>query len=163
MERTRLIDILKLVISIIACQFAGFIGSLFTRASIPTWYATLKKPVFTPPNWLFAPAWIILFILMGVSAFLVWHHGLNERRVRIALGVFIVQLVFNMLWSMAFFGLRSPLFGLIVIVVLWVAILLTILNFLKVSIVAGVLLIPYILWVTFAAVLNVSIFALNLA
>jgi benzodiazapine receptor len=162
MEKIRVIHILKLIVSIIVCQFAGLIGSIFTRASIPTWYATLKKPSFAPPNWLFAPVWTTLFVLMGVSAFLVWRNGLGDRRVRIALSTFAVQLVLNMLWSAAFFGLRSPLAGLIVIVILWAAILLTILNFLKVSVIAGMLLAPYILWVTFAAVLNTSIFILNL-
>ena len=163
MEKIRVINILKLVVSIIVCQFAGLIGSIFTRTSIPTWYATLKRPSFTPPNWLFAPVWTALFVLMGVSAFLVWRNGLSDRRVIIALSVFIVQLVFNMLWSAAFFGLRSPLAGLIVIVVLWVAILFTIMSFFRVSVIAGILLVPYILWVSFAAVLNTSIFVLNLA
>ena len=148
--------------SIVICQSAGLIGSIFTRASIPTWYATLRKPSFTPPNWLFAPAWTALFVLMGVSAFLVWRNGLGDRKIRIALSAFAVQLVLNMLWSVAFFGLKSPLAGLIVIAILWAAILLTILNFLKVSLVAAILLMPYILWVTFAAVLNTSIFILSL-
>ena len=162
MERHRTANILKLVASIVICQLAGFIGSIFTRPSIPTWYATLKKPPFTPPNWLFAPVWTALFVLMGVSAFLVWRDRSGGQRVRVALTIFAIQLVLNMLWSIAFFGFRSPLAGLIVILVLWIAILSTILNFLKVSEMAGILLFPYILWVTFAAVLNASIFAMNL-
>ena len=162
MERHRTTDILKLVASIIICQLAGFIGSIFTRPSIPTWYASLEKPSFTPPNWLFAPVWTALFLLMGVSVFLVWRDRSGSQRGRIALTIFAIQLVLNMVWSIAFFGFRSPLAGLIVILVLWVAILSTILNFLKVSEIAGILLFPYILWVTFAAVLNASIFAMNL-
>jgi tryptophan-rich sensory protein len=99
---------------------------------------------------------------MGVSMFLVWHGGLNDRKVKRGLGIFAAQLVLNMLWSAAFFGLESPLAGLIVIAVLWASILLTVLSFLKISTIAGILLIPYILWVTFATALNASIFVLNL-
>ena len=161
MEKSKAIEVIRLVVSIIICQFAGFIGSIFTRMSIPTWYATIEKPSFTPPNWLFAPVWTTLFVLMGISAFLVWRKGLGDKRAKIALSIFAAQLVFNIFWSVAFFGLRSPLAGLIVIIILLAAILLTIIEFVKVSVVAGILLIPYILWVSFAAVLNTSIFTLN--
>ena len=155
-------DVLTLVISILICQCAGFIGSLFTRPSIPTWYANLDKPPFTPPNWIFSPVWITLFLLMGISLFLIWRRGFAERKVRVALGIFGAQLIFNILWSVLFFGLRSPLAGLIVIAVLWAAIALTILYFLKLSKTASVLLLPYIVWVSFAAVLNFFIWWLNL-
>ena len=162
MKNIKLItDIVKLVISIIACQCAGLIGSLFTTPAIPTWYATLQKPPFTPPNWLFAPAWATLYLLMGIAAFIIWRRGLSNPQVKRALFLFVIQLVLNALWSVAFFGLESPLYGVIVIATLWVAILLTILKFFKVSSVAAVLLLPYILWVTFAAALNVSIWVLN--
>jgi tryptophan-rich sensory protein len=154
-------DILKLVVSIVACLAAGAIGSVFTRSAIPTWYATLEKPFFTPPNWLFAPAWTLLYILMGVAAFLVWRKGLKNRGVRIALIVFLIQLVLNALWSVVFFGLESPLYGLIVISILWIAILVTIIKFFRISRVASVLMWPYLLWVTFAAGLNASIWLLN--
>jgi len=154
-------DIWKLVVSIIACLAAGIIGSIFTRSAIPTWYATLEKPAFNPPNWLFAPVWTLLYIMMGIAAFLVWRKGLENRQVRIALIVFLVQLVLNALWSVVFFGLESPLCGLIVISALWVAILFTVLKFFRISSAASVLLWPYMLWVTFAAVLNVSIWLLN--
>jgi len=154
-------DIWKLVVSIIACQCAGIIGSIFTRGAIPTWYATLEKPAFNPPNWLFAPVWTLLYIMMGIAAFLVWRKGWENRQVRIALIVFLVQLVLNALWSVVFFGLESPLYGLIVIAALWVAILFTVLKFYRISSAASVLLWPYMLWVTFAAVLNVSIWLLN--
>jgi tryptophan-rich sensory protein len=154
-------DILKLVVSIVACLAAGAIGSVFTRSAIPTWYANLEKPFFTPPNWLFAPAWTLLYILMGIAAFLVWRKGLENRGVRIALIVFLIQLVLNALWSVVFFGLESPLYGLVVIAVLWIAILVTVIKFFRISRVASVLMWPYLLWVTFAAVLNASIWLLN--
>jgi tryptophan-rich sensory protein len=154
-------DIWKLVVSIVACLAAGAIGSIFTRQAIPTWYATLEKPAFNPPNWLFAPVWTLLYIMMGVAAFLVWRKGLDNKQVRIALIVFLVQLVLNALWSVAFFGLESPLYGLIVIAALWVAILVTVLKFYRISLAASALMWPYLLWVTFAAVLNSSIWLLN--
>jgi len=160
-EKNRLIEIARLVASILICQGAGLIGSVFTTPAIPTWYAALRKPSFSPPNWLFAPVWITLFTLMGVSAFLVWRKGLDDPRVKIALGIFLVQLILNTAWSVVFFGLRSPFGGLIVISVLWVAILLTILNFFRISTTAGIVLIPYILWVSFAGVLNLFIWRLN--
>jgi len=154
-------DVIKLVVSLVACQCDGLIGSIFTTPAIPTWYAALEKPSFNPPNWLFAPAWITLYLLMGVAAFLIWRKGLEQKEVRAALVIFLVQLVLNALWSVVFFGLQSPLYGVVVILALWVVILLTILSFFKLSTAAGALLLPYILWVSFAAVLNVSILVLN--
>ena len=161
MNNRRVKDIAKLLISVLACQCAGFIGSIFTTPSIPIWYATLQKPLFTPPSWLFAPAWITLYLLMGISAFIIWRRGVDNRRVRGALIIFLIQLILNSLWSIVFFGLKSPLYGVVVIIVLWIAILFTILKFFKLSTVAGGLLLPYILWVSFAAVLNISIWVLN--
>lgn len=154
-------DAVRLVISIVVCEGAGLIGSIFTASAIPIWYASLVKPYFTPPNWLFAPAWLTLYLLMAISAFIVWRTGLDKRQVRVALGIFVLQLVLNVLWSLAFFGLRSPLFGVIVILALWLAILLTIVRFFPISRAAGALLLPYIGWVTFAAILNISIWLLN--
>ena len=154
-------DILKLIVSLVACQCAGLVGSIFTMKAIPTWYAALEKPSFTPPNWLFAPAWVTLYILMGVAAFIIWRKGSEQWQVRMALITFLVQLVLNALWSVVFFGFKSPLAGVVVIVILWVAILFTILKFFKLSTVAGVLLLPYILWVSFAAILNISVWMLN--
>ena len=153
-------DILKLGISIVLCQLAGFLGSLFTTPAIPTWYKTLNKPFFNPPNWIFSPVWISLFILMGISLFMVWRRQ-DHPRFKTALIFFFAQLILNVLWSAAFFGLRSPLLGFVDIVLLWVAILLTIQHFLRVSRMAGLLLLPYILWVSFAAVLNFSLWTLN--
>jgi benzodiazapine receptor len=154
-------DVIKLVVSIAACQAAGAIGSIFTTPAIPTWYAALEKPFFTPPNWLFAPAWITLYLLMAIAAFLVWRQGLGQKGVNSALLVFLVQLVLNALWSVVFFGLHSPLWGAVVILALWVAILLTIIRFFKLSTAAGALLLPYILWVSFASALNIAILVLN--
>jgi len=154
-------DILKLVISIVACELAGVVGGIFTASAIPTWYAGVQKPSFTPPNWLFAPAWTTLYLLMGLSAFLVWRRGLASKGVDPALAIFLVQLILNVLWSIAFFGLRSPFGGVLVIVLLWAAIVLTIVWFFRVSRTASLLLMPYILWVTFAAALNVAIWLLN--
>jgi benzodiazapine receptor len=154
-------DIVKLVVSIVACQCAGLIGSVFTTPAIPTWYAALEKPFFTPPSWLFAPAWITLYLLMAVAAFLVWRKGLGEEGVRCALTVFLVQLVLNALWSVVFFGLQSPLYGMVVILALWIAIVVTIIKFFRLSVAAGSLMLPYILWVSFASALNIAIWLLN--
>jgi len=151
----------KLLASVVACQLAGIVGAVFTRAAIPSWYAYLKKPSFTPPNWLFGPAWITLYLLMAVAACLVWQKGCQAPGVRLALAVFLVQLLLNVLWSPAFFGWRSPLAGMIVIVLLWLAILVTIIAFSKISRPAALLLLPYILWVSYAAALNISIYFLN--
>lgn len=151
----------KLLISVLVCQFVGFIGSVFTTPAIPTWYAGLEKPSFTPPSSVFAPVWITLYLLMGISAYLVWHKGLAERRIKSALGVFAIQLMLNALWSVIFFGLHSPLGGLIEIIALWIVIPVTLVRFFPISTAAGVLLTPYFLWVGFAALLNFSIWSLN--
>ncbi|MGB3943748.1 MAG: TspO/MBR family protein, partial [Methanothrix sp.] len=140
---------------------AAFIGSIFTAPEISTWYATLVRPSFAPPDWLFGPVWTALYTMMGVSAYLVWREGLADPRVKVAMAVFAIQLAANVSWSAAFFGLRSPLAGLAVIIVLWALIALNIQKFREVSRTAGLLLIPYILWVTFAMVLNFSIWRLN--
>lgn len=161
MKKIKLSEIVKFLISIIACQLAGFIGSFFTTPAIPTWYATLNKPSFTPPNAVFAPVWTTLFLLMGIALFLVWRKGLHLKNVRIAVIIFGIQLILNMLWSIMFFGLKSPLAGFIEIVIMWIAICFTIFYFYKTSKVSGLLLIPYILWVSFAMVLNYSIWRLN--
>lgn len=154
-------DIPKVIVSIVICQSAGLIGSVFTSTAISSWYVTLNKPFFTPPNWLFAPVWITLYTLMGVAAFLVWQKGFHDRQVKIAVSIFGVQLILNAFWSVAFFGLHSPLSGLIVIIILWIAILATILKFFTISKTAGLLLIPYILWVSLAAALNGALVILN--
>ncbi len=153
--------LIKAFFCIFLCLSAGGIGSAFTASAIPEWYATLAKPSFSPPNWVFAPVWMLLYILMGFSAALVWQKGLQNPLVRTALVAFLIQLVLNMIWPVLFFGLRSPLYGLVDILFLWAMILVTIAQFSKVSIPAALLLIPYILWVTFASGLNLGIFLLN--
>ena len=152
---------IKAIICIFLCLSAGGIGSAFSASAIPTWYATLNKPSFSLPNWLFAPVWTLLYIMMGFAAALVWQKGLQNPRVRTALVIFLAQLILNMVWSVLFFGLRSPLYGFMDILFLWAMILVTIAQFSKVSTLAAALLIPYILWVTFASGLNLGIFLLN--
>ena len=155
------LDAIRLAGSILVCLLAGLIGSFATRAKIPGWYAGLEKPSFNPPAWLFGPVWTALYILMGIALFLVWRKGLAARGVKAALIVFLVQLVLNVLWSFAFFGAESPLAGLVVIIALWATIAATIAAFAPLSRVAAVLLVPYVLWVSFAAILNASIYFLN--
>ncbi|MFA4999610.1 MAG: TspO/MBR family protein [Parcubacteria group bacterium] len=152
---------LKLIVTIVISELAGIIGSIFTTPSIASWYADLVKPELAPPNWIFAPVWTTLFALMGIAAFLIWKKGLNHRNVKIALGIFISQLVLNMLWSIIFFGLHSPIGAFIEIIFLWLAIIITIVSFAKISRTAAWLLVPYILWVSFAGYLNFMIWVLN--
>jgi benzodiazapine receptor len=154
------VNFFKLVMSLIICQLAGFIGSLFTAPAIPIWYASLKKPSFTPPSWLFSPVWIFLFVLMGLTLYILWQ-AYSKKVARIALLFFALQLILNMLWSVIFFGLKSPMWAFIEILILWLAIFLTIWKSLKISKAAGYLLLPYIIWISFAAILNYSIWKLN--
>jgi len=154
-------DIARFFVSIFICQFAGILGSIFTTPEIPTWYASLKKPPFTPPSWVFAPVWVTLFTLMGMSLYAVWRKRLGRHDVRRAVTFFGIQLALNILWSVVFFGMRSPLYGFVIIVLLWVTLLATIVMFYKISKTAGVLLIPYFLWGSFASILNLSILVLN--
>lgn len=152
---------LKLVVTVVVTQLAGIIGSLFTFSAIPTWYATLTKPELNPPSWVFGPVWTTLYLLMGVSAFLIWQKGWARKDVKIALSVYGVQLVLNALWSIVFFGMQSPGLALVVIAFLFVSIVATMVLFYKISRPAMYLLIPYILWVSFASYLNYAIYALN--
>ena len=151
---------IKFLISISVCLIAGFIGSIATTPSIPTWYAALQKPVFNPPDWIFAPVWTTLFIFMGISAYLIWNKS-PGKGIKIALSIFGLQLILNSFWSIIFFGWHSILFAFVEMLLLWFAILLTIIYFHRISRPASYLLIPYLLWVSFAAVLNLSIFLLN--
>lgn len=151
----------KLIIAIVVSELAGIIGSVFTTPSIQTWYATLARPALNPPAWVFGPVWTTLFALMGISAFLIWKKGLDRKDVKVALGIFIGQLILNTLWSIIFFGLHSPAGAFTEIIFLWLAILATIVAFAKISRPAAWLLVPYILWVSFAGYLNFSIWQLN--
>jgi len=150
-----------IIVAIVVCELAGIIGSLFTTPSIPGWYAGLVKPSFNPPAWVFAPVWTTLYAMMGLAAWLVYEKGLKRPEVKKALAVFAAQLVLNTLWSIVFFGAHQLLGAVIVIVLLWATILWTILLFRQISKPAAWLLVPYILWVSFASVLTVTIYVLN--
>lgn len=152
---------IKLIISIVACEGIGLIGARFTMSSIETWYQTLQKPFFSPPNWVFALVWTLLYLMMGIATYLVWNKGIADKKVRIALLYFVIQLAFNFLWSYLFFGLRKPLLAFFDIALLWLAIVMTMSSFYKLSKPSLYLLLPYLLWVSFAALLNLSIIILN--
>jgi len=154
-------NMLQLLIAIAICQAAGFIGSIFTVPAIPSWYSTLVKPELNPPSWVFGPVWTTLYALMGIAAFLVWKHGVNDKPVRIALGAFALQLLLNTSWSIVFFGLQNPALAFVNILAMWLTIAWTMFLFYRVSKTALWLLVPYILWVSFAAYLNFSIWILN--
>ena len=154
-------DIVRLVLCIVACQGAGLLGSIFTNMSVYSWYPALVKPWFTPPDGVIPAVWTLLFTLMGVSLFLAWRAGLTLPQFRGAAYAFVAQFAVNILWSAAFFGLRSPLAGLMVIALLWIVILLNIYRFYPLSKEAALLLVPYLAWVSFAALLNYSILVLN--
>lgn len=153
--------ILQLVLSIALCQSAGIIGSLFTTPAIPGWYEGLTRPALNPPSWVFGPVWITLYLLMGIALYLIWQQGWRKKMVRIAVAVFSVQLVLNATWSICFFGIQNVGLAFGNIVLLWVSIIASIILFYKISKPAGYLLIPYILWVSFASYLNYAIWMLN--
>ncbi len=157
----KLPKVLKLAASIIICLSAGAIGSIFTISQVNSWYLTLNKPFFNPPSWVFSPVWTTLFILMGISLYIVWNKGIERRNVKKALYIFGIQLILNVSWSAVFFGMENLLGGLIVIILLWIAIFITIIRFKKISKPAAYLLIPYIAWVTFAGLLNLVIWIIN--
>jgi translocator protein len=148
----------RLIICTTVCLAAAGLGSLVTAPAIRSWYVGLRKPSWTPPNWLFAPVWTVLYLMMAFAAWLVWRQaGLTA----VPMQFFLLQLALNVVWSVLFFGLRRPDFAFGDIVLLWSAILATSIEFWKVVPAAGWLLLPYLIWVTFAAVLNFSIWRLN--
>lgn len=174
----------KFIISVLICQLAGFAGWFFTAPAIKTWYVFLAKPSFSPPSSVFAPVWTVLFLLMGLALYLVWARNWqievtaeeaeqktwNPISQKLLTGswreenvkaIFTLQLVLNILWSFVFFGLKAPDLAFFEILMLWFAILYTIVNFYRISKNASLLLLPYILWVTFAAVLNFAVWRLN--
>lgn len=152
---------IKLVIAVAVPLVVGGLSGFATSRGVAEWYPTLVKPAFTPPSWLFGPVWTLLYIAMGVAAFLVWRCGLATPGVAAALIAFAVQLALNGLWSLLFFGARAPGVAFIEIIALWLAIVVTVALFWRLSTTAGALLLPYLAWVSFAAVLNGSIWALN--
>lgn len=149
---------------LLVCLFTplliGALGAYFTYPSISSWYIYLQKPVISPPNWIFGPVWTTLYILMGISSFLVFQKGINKKN-SYSLKVYSLQLLLNLLWSIAFFGFRSIMGGLIVIIFLWILIFINIRVFSKINKISGYLLWPYIAWVSFASVLNLLLLILN--
>lgn len=155
-----------LVLFIVLAQMAGIIGSFFTADAIGSWYIFLDKPTFTPPGWVFGPVWVTLYALMGIATYIVWNarSGLNRLQAQArdrGFWLFWVHLVFNALWSILFFGFQNPLWGLIDIAVLGVMVLLITIYYLRVSTVAGGLMLLYFVWILYAAALNLGIFILN--
>lgn len=153
-------NIVKLVVSLVVTVGLGSLGGIFTISEIPNWYAGLQKPSFNPPNWLFGPVWTLLYILMGISVYLVWKQPASSAR-NIALTLFIVQFVLNFFWSVIFFKQHQIGWALVEIILMWVFIFLTIIWFGKISSTASWLLVPYISWVSFATILNAAIWKLN--
>ena len=151
--------ILKFGLAIVICELAGVLGSIFTVGSVDGWYLTLAKPSFNPPSWVFGPVWTTLYALMGVSLFLVWDSKSKSRRH--AVEIFGAQLVLNVCWSVIFFGLHQAAWAFVEILFLWCAIVATIWAFYKIRPAASYLLVPYLAWVSFAAVLSYSIWQLN--
>ncbi|MCO6147183.1 TspO/MBR family protein [Flavobacterium sp. NRK1] len=162
MEQKPLSPTFKIIVVTVTCVIVGAVSGLITKQSVETWYPTLIKPSFNPPNWLFAPVWSALYIMMGIAAGLVWNRmDIQKETVKKGLLYFAIQLALNALWSFIFFGLHNPMLALIEIILLWLMIYETFVLFNKVHKIAGYLFIPYILWVTFALVLNASIWWLN--
>lgn len=157
---SRMQQAIGLIVAVAVCFAVAGVGGLITTPRIPGWYAQLAKPTWTPPGWIFGPVWTLLYLMMAIAAWLIWRRaGLLGARVPLAL--FMIQLVFNGLWTILFFGLQNPRAAVIDILLLWAAIFATLVVFWKRSMPAGVLLLPYLLWVTFAAALNVAIWQMN--
>ena len=153
---------LRIIYCVAICLVVGYLSSITTQSSMNTWYPTLIKPSFNPPNWLFAPVWTLLFIMMGIAAGMIWNQLENQRElVKKALLFFTVQLLLNALWSYLFFGLNNVLLALIEVILLWLVIYETFHIFRKIDKKAAYLFIPYLIWVAFAAILNGSIYYLN--
>ena len=150
---------MKLFLSLLLPQLAGAIGALFTVKSIPTWYMFLNKPSFSPPNWIFGPTWLILYLLMGIAVYLNWIKKTKQAKSNVR--VFFIHLFLNFLWTPIFFGARNPLFAFFIIIFIWLFIVTMIIRFWNVNKVSSLLLIPYLFWVTFASLLNFYIWRLN--
>jgi tryptophan-rich sensory protein len=154
--------ILRIAVVLMTCLVVGYLSGMVTRESITTWYPTLNKPFFNPPNWVFAPVWTVLYIMMGIAGGLVWNkQETDEKNVTTAFKYFIIQLALNAIWSLIFFNLHNPLLALIEIVLLWLMIYETYNQFKKIDSRAGMLLLPYLAWVSFATILNGAVWWLN--
>jgi tryptophan-rich sensory protein len=152
---------MKLLISILIPVLVGAISGFFTMSGVNGWYAVANKPWFNPPNWIFAPVWTALYVLMGIALFLVWRSDADKAIKQTAIALFAIQLTLNFFWSIIFFKLQQPGWAFSEIILMWVMILLTILWFGKISSPAAWLLVPYISWVSFASVLNYYVWRLN--
>ncbi|NMH27147.1 TspO/MBR family protein [Flavobacterium silvaticum] len=153
---------IKILIMLATCLGVGYISSVATQTSVHTWFPTLIKPSFNPPNYLFMPVWTTLYVFMGVAAGLVWARiDFQREDVKKALLYFFIQLALNAGWSLLFFGLKNPFLALVEIVLLWLMIYETFYKFVRISKYAGWLFVPYILWVSFALILNASLWYLN--
>lgn len=150
---------LSLIIFIILCFASAFIGSIFTFKSLKTWYPTIKKPSWNPPKEVFGPVWTVLYLLMAVSGWMIWER--TQHVFGIEMVLFLIQLVFNTLWSLIFFGLRHPGWAFVDVILLWIFIVLTMLSFWSIYWLSGALFIPYLIWVSFAAFLNFTIWQIN--
>ena len=152
----------KILVMVATCLVIGYFSGMVTRLAIASWYFTLVKPSFNPPNWVFAPVWTMLYIMMGVAAGLVWDKMEKQKQVvKSALVFFAIQLFLNALWSFLFFGLKNPMLSGIEIIILWLMIFETYSKFQKIDKIAGYLIMPYLHWVSFAGVLNANIWWLN--
>lgn len=154
-------EILKAGLAILICQSAGILGSYFTIASIEGWYSTLIKPPFNPPSWVFGPVWTLLYTMMGISLYLIYKEGIHKKDTKAAVILFGIHLFFNAIWSILFFGLKNPLLGFVEIILLLTTLIIIIGIFYKIRKAAGLLLIPYLLWLSFATILNFAIWQLN--
>ena len=154
--------ILQVLASILIVWVIGILGSIATATSVKTWYLTINKPAFNPPGSLFGPVWSVLYTLMGIALYLIWKSPADNKYRKTALIFFAIQLVLNGTWSLLFFGMQNPLLAFIDIVILWIFIVLSIVYFYKISKAAAFLLLPYIAWTSFAAVLNFFLWRLNL-
>ncbi|EHQ28940.1 TspO/MBR family protein [Mucilaginibacter paludis] len=152
---------LPFIISILITLSIGGVASFFTLPQIKGWYVYLHKPSFNPPNWLFGPVWTLLYIMMGVAAYLIWQQRARRVKYGQARNIYLLQLLFNFSWSIVFFGMHQILAALVVIVLLWVSIVVNIVLFGRINKTAAWLLVPYLLWVSFASVLNFAIYILN--
>lgn len=151
----------KLIVAIAIPLIIGLSGGAFTASAIPTWYAQLQKPSWQPPNWLFGPVWTTLYLLMGIALYLVWKSNAVQSYRQTAFILFAIQLTLNFFWSIIFFNQHQIGWAMAEILVLWISILLTIFSFGKINQTAAWLLVPYISWVSFAAILNYTIWKLN--
>ena len=152
--------VLTLILALGICLIASYISAYYTTPSL-SWYAGLIKPDLTPPAWIFAPVWSVLYIMMGLSLYTILQSGSKKKDVRLGLNFFLFQLLMNVAWSYAFFGLHSTFYGLITIILLWALLLCTMISLLRFTAIGTALLLPYLFWVTFAAILNYLILTLN--